>query len=155
MRAEAVQAMQFQLQRKGRAQDEPAQCSFAHVRRVLELHVLAHAIGNLFRLFARKSQALQNLSRHFRADFFVAVKVDLPRGRVRLGRLRFGDVVQQHGPGQRWIRMLRQMREHQANVVVQRSFRMKIGRLRAINRPGNFRQDFGQQATLAQQLKPT
>ena len=82
MRAEAIEPVQFQFERKGRAHQQAAQGGLAHLQRVLELHVAAHGFDDLLDLFAGKPEPLQNLLGHVRADLLVAVEMHAARLRV-------------------------------------------------------------------------
>ena len=151
VRAEAIEPVQFQFQRKRLAQQQPAQRCRPHLLHVLELHVLPHARDDFLDLPFGKAQPLQNLFRHRRADFFVLVKMDFARRGIALRRHGLADVVQNHRPRQGLARARRQFFQHQPDVLEHGAFGMIIRRLLARNRRRQFRQNVLQQSAVAQQ----
>ena len=99
VRTEAVETVKLQFQEECRAHQHAAKGRFAHVRRVLELHVMEHGGHDVVGLLAREFEALKNFLRHLRPDFFVGIKVNGAIGGGG-GGLGLGDVVEQDGPRQ-------------------------------------------------------
>ena len=92
--------MQLEFQGEGGTHQDPAQGRFAHARHVLELHVKPDCPGDLFDLFAREPQPLEDANGHFFTDALVVVEMDPTRVGIRGGGDGFGDIVQQHRPRQ-------------------------------------------------------
>lgn len=106
-------------------------------------------------LFARKSEAFEDLLGQICADAFVFVKMDAAGLRIAGRGEGFGDIVKQDGPGKGRVRIRRQIFEHQEQVVEDCSFGMKIGRLITGDGGGNFGQDLFKQPALAKEVEAT
>ena len=93
MRADAIHAMQLQLQWKRRPHQQSPQSGLAHLQRVLELHVTAHGLDDRIDLLSRKPQLAEDLFRHFRTNALVLVKMNTAGLLIARRRHRFGDVM--------------------------------------------------------------
>src|SRR5207302_7044161 len=102
MGSEAIEPVQFQLQRKGRSQQHPPQGGLAHPQNIFELHVRLHANRDLFNQLPGKAQPFQQLPRNAGAGVFMAVKMNLACMRITRRGRRLANVVQQGSPDQRW-----------------------------------------------------
>jgi hypothetical protein len=151
--AEAVEAVQFEFEGEGVAQEHAAQSGFAHVFHVLELHVMQDGGDDFIGLFAGKFEALQNGFGHLRADFFVAVKVDGVAVRIAGGGDGLGDVVEERGPGQRGRGVGRQFLQHEPDVLIDGAFGVVIGRLIADDGGENLGEDLLEQTAFAEQVQ--
>lgn len=153
MGAEAVEAVEFEFEGKGVAQEHPAQGGFAHVFHVLELHVMQDGGDDFIGLFAGKFEALQNGFGHLCANFFVAVKMDGVAVGIAGGGDGLGDVVEERGPGQRGRGVGRQFLQHEPDVLIDGAFGMVIGRLIAGDGGENLGQDLLEQTAVAEQVQ--
>ncbi|SVB72526.1 uncharacterized protein METZ01_LOCUS225380 [marine metagenome] len=89
--SEAVESVQCQLDREGRAEEQFAQRGGAHLLRVLQLHVMAHAGFHHSAAGLGEAQAVHDFQRHDGSNFFVSQKTDAPLIAALCRRL--GDVV--------------------------------------------------------------
>ena len=71
----AIQSVQLEFEWKRFAHEHASQGGFAHLERILELHVMADRRADFVDLLSGKLQSLQNLAGHFSADFLVSVKM--------------------------------------------------------------------------------
>src|SRR3977135_2295717 len=98
--------MQRKLKREGRSHQHLAKCGFAHLGRVLELHVAADGMNDLVDFFSRETKSFEDLGGHLSADPFMTVEMDAAGQRVSGSGLGLGNVVKEHSPRKHWIRRL-------------------------------------------------
>jgi hypothetical protein len=91
--ADAVKAMKLEFEREGGTHQQAAQGGFAHLKYIFELHMAADSGDNVLDLFARKTEAFENLLRHVGADAFVFVKMDAARPGMARSCPGFGNVM--------------------------------------------------------------
>lgn len=97
--AEAVEAVEFEFEGEGGAEEEAAEGGFAHLEGVLELHVGADGFDDPLDAAAGEAEAAEDGGGNVGADFLVAVEVDAAGPGVGGGGEGFGDVVEEDGPG--------------------------------------------------------
>ena len=149
MRGKAVDSVMFPFQRKGGTQQQATQGGLAHPGHILELHVMADSKGDFVNLFPWKPQAFEDGLGCFRADLFVAVKVDAAVG-TNGGRVGLANVMKQHGPGQGGRGIGWEFLQSQADVVIDSALRVVVRRLVTIDGGEQLRQDVGHQAAVTQ-----
>src|SRR2546430_10784692 len=101
----------------------------------------ANGDDDVVNLLARETEAFENLFGHIRADALVFVEMDAAGVQVAGGGERFGDVVEQDGPGKGRIGVGGQILEHEQQGIEDRSFRMKIGGMIARDGGSDFTED--------------
>jgi hypothetical protein len=153
MGAEAIEAMELEFERKSGAHEQTAEGGFAHLQRIFELHMAADGGDDVVDLFARETEAFENLLGHIRADAFVFVKMDAAGVGIARGGEGFGDIMKEDGPGEGRVCVGGQILEHEEEVVEDRSFGMKIGGLIAGDGGGDFGEDLFEQAALAKEIE--
>jgi len=153
MGAEAIEAMELEFERKSGAHEQTAEGGFAHLQRIFELHMAADGGDDVVDLFARETEAFENLLGHVCADAFVFVKMDAAGLGIARGGEGFGDVVKEDRPGEGRVCVGGQILEHEEEVVEDRSFGMKIGGLIAGDGGGDFGEDLFEQAALAKEVE--
>ena len=91
--------MELQLLRESGSGEESFQSADAHIRRILESHMIGDTGGDGVDIVIRKAEATENLFRHTGADSFMPKETNSPI-RVGFGGARFADVVQQSREGE-------------------------------------------------------
>ena len=155
MGADAIEAMKLEFEREGGAHQEATEGGFAHFQHVFELHMAADGDDDVVDLFARETEAFEDLLGHIRAEAFVIVKMNVAGMWIARGGDGFGDVVKKDGPWEGWVCVGGEILEHEEEVIEHRSFRMKIGGLVARDGGGDFGQDLFEQAALAKEVEAT
>jgi len=122
----AVDAVQLELEIEGVRTHELAQGRFVHFRHIFEPHMPRNRFDDLFNLFGRQFESTKNLFGHIGAFFVVPVEAQTVFGLK--GGVRFADVVQEDGVGQRSVWIVHEV-EHEHGVFKDIAFGMIFRRL--------------------------